>query len=492
MAEAFFGRDEELSRLLEFVDSEGSGFLVVRGRRRIGKSWLLARLANQVSAFSFQGDQDSSTQSLIRKFAQEWAQFTGDDSLSIIRVVDLNWVRVFRAMTQYFRANQMQKYVIALDEIQWIAKRKSGFLSQLKEIWVEWEQMGNVKVIICGSSQRFFVSNTQSETSVLYRMRTVADLWVRPFSPTEIRRHYFPDWTDEQICLAFMMTGGVPYYLERIPKNDNFIRAINRTFFTQNTIFLDEFREVINLEFTKGSARTAEKIMASLGQDGSTMENIRKKSGITSESTVRTMIDQLLEFDIVNEKTQAGIAKANRRGSKYYLKDPFLNFYFQILKGFAPRIRKNVRANLFRECISSKTGYYIENFSGKAFELITEWVLRQELSPVGNEKILKKLQIRDDDYEVGHHWVEGETQVDLVVENEADRESRLLELKWISGKADLGSGYLEQVRDKDYSPSKGWTISYHLILSGEASKPLKKSAKAAKVQILGLSDLFEE
>jgi len=289
-----------------------------------------------------------------------------------------------------------------------------------------------------------------------------------------------------------MMTGGVPYYLARIPRDGNFIRAINKTFFTRDTIFLDEFREVINLEFTRESARTAETILAALGQDGSTLDNIRRKTSISNESTVRTMIGQLLEFEILAEKTQAGTTKANRRGNKYHIRDPFLNFYFQILRSRARRIRKNVRSNLFRECIGSKTGYYIENFSGKAFELLAEWVLRRQFSPAGRESILAKLNVQDDEYEVGHHWVEGESQVDLIVENEADRESRLLELKWISGKADRGSGYLDQVREKAYSPPKGWTISYHLLLSGEASTPLRKKAKAMKIQILGLSDLFAD
>lgn len=492
MSENFYGREAELARLRSFVDSPKSGFLVVRGRRRVGKTWLLAQFARSVSAFSFQGDEDSSSRQLLRKFAEEWKRFSGDDSLSIIRVVDLSWTRAFRAMTAFFRNHPDRKHVIVFDEIQWIAKRKSGFLGQLKEAWVDWEQLGNAKVIVCGSSHRFFANKTASETSVLHRMRTVGDLRVLPFSLSEIQRHYFPQWSQEQICLVFMMTGGVPYYLARIPRDGNFIRAINKTFFTRDTIFLDEFREVINLEFTRESARTAETILGALGQDGSTLENIRRKTSISNESTVRTMIGQLLEYEIVAEKTQAGSTKANRRGNKYYIRDPFLNFYFQILRSRARRIRNNVRSNLFRECIGSKTGYYIENFSGKAFELLAEWVLRRQLSPAGRESILAKLNVQDDEYEVGHHWVEGETQVDLIVENEADRESRLLELKWISGKADHGLGYLDQVREKAYSPPKGWTISYHLLLSAHASTPLRKKAKAMKIQILGLSDLFAD
>ena len=206
----FYGRDAEMERLSSFAESSKSGFMVVRGRRRIGKSWLLSEFTRRFNAFSFQGDEDSTNQQLMRKFAEQWKAFSGDDTLSIIRLNDLSWLRILNILTSWFQANPSQNHILVLDEIQWIAKRKSGVLSQLKEAWVKWEHMGNVKIIICGSSQRFFINKTSSETSILHRMRTVADLKIYPFSLSEIQKHYFPHWTKEQICLVFMMTGGVP------------------------------------------------------------------------------------------------------------------------------------------------------------------------------------------------------------------------------------------------------------------------------------------
>ena len=490
MGTQFYGRKAELDRLQSFVNGSHSGFLMVRGRRRIGKSWLLTKFRDKVNAFYFQGDDDTTSRQLMKMMAEAWEAYSGDDSLAIIRVNDLSWARIFKVMVRFCQREAGSKHILIFDEIQWIAKRKSGFLGQLKEAWVDFEKSGSTKIIICGSSQRFFEKATALGTSVLHRLRTEADLWVEPFSLSEIKRHYFQKWTEEQICMVFMMTGGVPYYLERIPRIDNFIQAINQAFFTQKTIFLDELKEVLNLEFTKASGSTAEKVMKSLGPDGSTMENIRQRAGIRNESTVRTMIDQLVKYGILGEKSRAGERKANRRGSKFYIKDPFLGFYFRVLRGKARRIQKNIRSNLFAECIASKTGYYIEGFSGVAFELLTEWILQQKLSPSGTEPILDKLALTDDKYVIGHYWVEGETQLDLIVENEQDRESRVLELKWTNHTVNLSAGYISQVKNKKYTPPKGWTISYHLLLSQPASKPFNKKAKEENVQVLGLSDLF--
>jgi len=341
MGTQFFGRKSELERLQSFIDESHSGFLMVRGRRRIGKSWLLTKFRDKVNAFYFQGDDDSSSRQLMKKMAKAWDVYSGDDSLSNIRVIDLGWVRIFKEMVRFCQQEVEFQPILIFDEVQWIAKRKSGFLSQLKEAWVDFEKSGKTKIIICGSSQRFFENATALGTSVLHRLRTEADLWVEPFSLSEIRKHYFPGWTEEQICMVFMMTGGVPYYLERIPRIDNFIQAINQAFFTRKTIFLDEFKEVLNLEFTKASRSTAEKIMNSLEPDGSTMKSIRKRAGIRSESTVRTMIDQLLTYGLVDEKTRTGERKANRRGSKFYIRDPFLGFYFRVLRDKGRRIQKS-------------------------------------------------------------------------------------------------------------------------------------------------------
>ena len=118
--------------------------------------------------------------------------------------------------------------------------------------------------------------------------------------------------------------------------------------------------------------------------------------------------------------------------------------------------------------------------------------MRRELSPAGEEQIFKKLNIEDEEITIGHHWEESVTQVDLVVGCEADRESRLMELKWINSTANSDTGYIEQVREKDFSQPKGWTISYHLLVSSKASAPLLKKAKSQGVQLLDVNDLFSK
>ena len=53
----FFGREHELLELREFLDQPRSGLTFVRGRRRVGKTWLLKnfirKLARHQDVFPF-------------------------------------------------------------------------------------------------------------------------------------------------------------------------------------------------------------------------------------------------------------------------------------------------------------------------------------------------------------------------------------------------------------------------------------------------------
>ncbi len=489
-AVAFVGREDELKRLSEFYHMQGSGFLHLRGRRRIGKSWLLIELRTRIGGLYFQGEQDSTTKELQSTMAHLWDEHVGQKRLSLIRQRDLTWDRIFTAITDYALQHTNQTFLLIFDEIHWIAKKNSGFTSKIKNVWLSWEKIGNIKVIICGSSNKFFDDKTAKESSVLRGLRTHSDIWVRPFSLSEVKQYFFPEWSHEEISLVYMMIGGIPYYLNRIINSKNYINAINKTFFTRSTIFLDELDEIINLEFNKSSKTRIRSLLAALGQEGKTVASICRATGI-SESSVRENIEKLVDYGLVFEKTLMGVSpKKNKSGTKYYMRDFYLNFYFQVLDGLKAQIKDNTKSNIFSRLLSSKEGFYIPNFSGQAFELLIESVIDRRANSTMHENIFKKLNIHEPNYYFGHYWESNTTQVDLIVESSVDRETRIFEAKWIATKAGLTHGYLEQIRQKTYTPPRGFRLSFYLVISKSPTKGLKEAAQKQNVQIVELTDLF--
>ena len=56
-----------------------------------------------------------------------------------------------------------------------------------------------------------------------------------------------------------MCTGGVPYYISEIEKHvdSGFMNAMNATFFSNDSILLDEYTELLGLEFKKNAQNIA-------------------------------------------------------------------------------------------------------------------------------------------------------------------------------------------------------------------------------------------
>ena len=100
MSEVFYGRAADLEGLKSFVDERSSGFTYLRGRRRIGKSWLLKRFQSEVSnVFYFSGRKDESLGSSLSRFAKEWDSFTTEVELSKYSMSHLSWDELLKPIS---------------------------------------------------------------------------------------------------------------------------------------------------------------------------------------------------------------------------------------------------------------------------------------------------------------------------------------------------------------------------------------------------------
>ena len=133
-------RDETVKVLKALVKRPGSDLVYLRGRRRVGKSWLLQHFKSQVpNYFYFMGQLDASARSQLEQCAVARDHFTRREQLGDLRPERLRWSTLFKAISEHAKALQ-QPLVLAFDEIQWLAKTGSGFISSLKEAWQHWEE----------------------------------------------------------------------------------------------------------------------------------------------------------------------------------------------------------------------------------------------------------------------------------------------------------------------------------------------------------------
>lgn len=484
---SFIGRKKELILLKETFDSPRSEFRIIRGRRRVGKTSLLLKAAKKRNDVIFlTGLEDIKTDRKNRdRFTVKLAKFSKDNIL--LSSHGLDWPALFEAVAKI--AAMQSNLILIFDEIQWLARHGSGFLSDLKEAWTTKFQPSNkIKIIICGSSNKFFAHKTAGAESVLHRLRTMSDLWVTPMTLDETAL-FCDGWNKKEILLTQMMLGGVPYYLDLIHEPERgFIQCINEIAFTSNTIFFNEIEETLKLDIS--STKRAWQVLAAIGQEGKTMKRIAEES-LVPTSTVDELLEKLTSYQIIYKHHPLGEPlKGKDFGVKYSIRDEFVHFFFSVLDKEKRRIENNIKGKMLFSNIL-REGYYIQNFTGKAFEL----AIRKIIEKNGSANINKILSIHNIlNYEVGTYWKrKGATgnQIDLIIDSDEDRTARIIEIKWVNHpvKADKDNA-IEQVLGRCFPNHKKRKIRRFVISSSGFTEQARQFAQKHKVGLITLEDLF--
>jgi hypothetical protein len=475
-----YNRKQELSELNLFAEEEKAGFLYVRGRRRVGKSWMLVNwVGKRKDCIYFSGKKDATKQETLQQFIQAWSVKTASNKLIELRPEMLSWDRVFNELLE-FQKQENKRLILVFDEIQWIAKDGSGFIGSLKAAWILFEMSRLVSVIVCGSSNKFFSDHVGGEEKMLRGIATRAPLWIEPIPLSQFRKYLFPKWNQIEIALTYMFLGGIPYYLQQINLKYGFVHAINEAIFAKESIFITEVDELLSLEFNKSGIKRVKEILTVIGIYGCSQAKIRKTLNLSS-STISEMCEKLVEFNILFQDQSKKYGKGVE--TRYYLRDFYLIFYFSIQNKYLKRISRNSQGKdlIFSEIIN-KNGYYIENFTGIAFENLVHYLLD---TSEPESKLYKKLKLTDNDFIVSF-LSDSNSQIDLVVKHSTDRLIRILECKW--GKEN--SDEIEALCNKEY-PLKPTEHRLNVIIkSQKPSKSYEKLCKEFEVVLITLDDLM--
>ena len=161
----FIGREEDLNALRALKSKKSASFVVVKGRRRIGKSRLIKEFAKDYTNYSFAGfpPHTGSTADFERKtFALQLEKVFG------VPVRYDSWYELFIFLSQQTKD---QDAVILLDEISWMGSKDPHFLGALKTAWDEYfKQNAKLVLIVCGSVSSWIEQNILSSTGFVGRL----------------------------------------------------------------------------------------------------------------------------------------------------------------------------------------------------------------------------------------------------------------------------------------------------------------------------------
>ena len=157
----FIGRERELASLKEFYDRDGIGMTVIYGRRRIGKSTLIAEFVKDKKAIFYTATKVGKKRNLELFSKQVLELF-----MPGVENVSFNTIE---SVFDFINKNmEDKKVVLVIDELPYWAERDEALLSILqKYIDTVWSDK-NIKIILCGSVLSFMENNVLSEKSPLF------------------------------------------------------------------------------------------------------------------------------------------------------------------------------------------------------------------------------------------------------------------------------------------------------------------------------------
>ena len=226
----FIGREQELNDLNREYQRDG-GFVVICGRRRVGKTTLIKEFIEEKTAFYFLATKEVESQSM-KRFAGVIARTTKNPMLQKVKFSD--WLDLFQVIADY---KPEEKKIVVIDEFPYLVKINPAFPSILQNAWDEILKDQNVMLILCGSLISMMNKHALSYRSPLYGRRT-AQIRLAPLSFSTVLQNQELSFTD--IVEQYAVTGGVPKYMEFFTGNDSLYSQIKSTVLSKNGFLYEE------------------------------------------------------------------------------------------------------------------------------------------------------------------------------------------------------------------------------------------------------------
>lgn len=363
------GRNEEVSILERLFGSNKPEFLALYGRRRVGKTYLIRQFFKDKEAifFAVTGSKDGPMSEQIRHFTQQISKvFLGGLELTPGK----NWDETFEKLTKAFdHAPKNKKLVLFIDELPWMATRKSRLLQSLDYYWNQfWSNNPFVKLIICGSAASWIIHKIIKNKGGLHN-RITEKIYLEPFQLIETKQFLHGmgiRLTHRQILLIYMVTGGVPYYLSKVKKGITATQLIENLAFSKKAFLLEEFDDLFNSLFGDGDGYV--QIVKTLSKNPYGI--VKRKLLETVEAAIvgGSGIKKLRELEETGFIMSFKPLYHKKKGVYYRLTDEYTLFYLKWVEPARESLQNQSLASGYWQAIQNTPEWY--SWLGYAFETV--------------------------------------------------------------------------------------------------------------------------
>ena len=245
------GRKTELEILDRVYKSSKSEFLILYGRRRVGKTFLVNQKFEEHFTFSMTALANTPMSQQLINFQATFNAAT--DAASALTEPPTTWFQAFQSLIKWAAADPRPRKVIFFDELPWFDAYGSDFLSALEHFWNSWASLrSDVLLIGCGSAASWMINKLIHNHGGLHN-RITERIALQPFTLAETElflKSKGAVYDRYQLLELYMTMGGIPHYLENVQVNRSVAQNIDRMFFTPGSIlnveYYDTFRSLFS------------------------------------------------------------------------------------------------------------------------------------------------------------------------------------------------------------------------------------------------------
>ncbi len=434
MSNKIIGREAEIKILEKLTNSNSSEFLAIYGRRRVGKTFLIREYFKSQTVFDFTGSFEAATDLQLRNFFREYSRQTrGRKEISPPK----NWSIAFSYLTDYLYSlkKRKKKQVVFIDELPWIDRPKSGFVSALEYFWNQHvSKMDNVILVICGSAASWMHKKILKSKGGLHN-RVTQRINLQPFNLHEtglLCKSKKLKLSKYQIIQLYMVMGGIPFYFNELSQGKSAEQLIDEICFTTTGLLSNEYEQLYYSLFK--NAKNHISIIEALAKhpNGMIRDELLKKSDLPAGGTFTRTLSDLIESGFVTKYTPFNKKK---KSTIYRLIDLYSLFYLKFIKGNVNNNPYNWQKIVTQSSFRAWSGYAYENIC-----MLHSKQILQKLGLSGTFTKTSSWKHKGDDETPG-------TQIDMLIDRK-DGVVNLCEVKFTQNEFIITKSYNTSLRQK--------------------------------------------
>lgn len=412
----FVGRERELESLSRMWGRSSFQFMVLYGRRRVGKTALLDEFSQGKQTLYFTARQQTSANNL-KDFSRCVNGFFGQPSST---PPFGSWQDAFGYVVDKARENPERRLLFIFDEFPYAANSQPALPSTLQIAIDHGFKDANVMMILCGSNEGFMESEVLGRESPLYGRRT-AQLRLQPFDIFDTMK-MLPGTDAIDIIKYYATFGGTPYYLQQIDENATYEQNVTELLFSISGLLYEEPLMLLREELR--DLTTYNSVMAAIGAGRTRQKEIAETAGV-EQASISKYLRTLSELGLIERQVPFGEDPARSRKGLWKIKDPFFAYWFRFV---SPNINEIEAGDGDLIAQSTAFGPLLDTYVGQIFETVSlQWLARANRS--------RKLPWLATSF--GQWWgnnprTREQTDIDVIAANPMGKSILIGECKWRS------------------------------------------------------------